>query len=628
MTIRDIVREILDEESAAAKAAKKAGLVHLGFGRYGPKKGDSATHVSKGGKLVSVGGDTGGGEPEDKPFGGDTGTDADFQGEPPDDRYASYDDMTAMLDDPDEPEYRTDDPEDKKEPEQSEYDKMGPEARELKTTMDSTEEGYKQQYIPILKNLSRKMKKGVYDKEKAVKLMMYYVDNGAKKYGQDYGGGGATGPSIGGFDKKTREEAARAYVEDFEDDWDNKNWDFMESIKELGEIKMNESITFNGNRYRRVNEGWWEDLSDKAQALYKKLHPGSKQAGGGKSDDSDGKSKDVPDHEKREKYKGKRSWLGIPVHDDGEPVDPSDIDDEGNLLPGKEDPENRSGGADPRRGSSRTGKELGETKIMKLETLLKENPAVAAAAAMATIKLMNPQTGRPNKAITALRNKDNPSHGKAVGIFQKLRDKFKKSDFDKEKDKVAKGADDWVKKQSQSDADFYKKQYAARTGTELGEDKMNESIKFHTITGNKRFMTKTALPILRKYGAKNVKVLNVAGDFLEIRFPIDSNKLKKLDKELKRKNKKAYGGIVEREEDILRKVIREEIKRMIKEDEESFSQPIPATIERFMKRFIGAVKGGNLNRKRKLAILGRTIVALGLDPSEVSKYARLVKREL
>jgi hypothetical protein len=131
----------------------------------------------------------------------------------------------------------------------------------------------------------------------------------------------------------------------------------------------------------------------------------------------------------------------------------------------------------------------------------------------------------------------------------------------------------------------------------------------------------------------------VAGDFLEIRFPIDSNKLKKIDKELKRKNKTAYGGIVENRkisiderdrmrEAILRKVIREEIKRVIKEDEESFSQPIPATIERFMKRFIDAVKGGNLNRKRKLAILGRVVVALRLDPSEVSKYARLVKKEL
>ena len=109
---------------------------------------------------------------------------------------------------------------------------------------------------------------------------------------------------------------------------------------------------------------------------------------------------------------------------------------------------------------------------VKLEALIKENPAVAAAAAMATIKLKNAQTGRTNKAITALRNKDNPSHGKAVGIFQKLKDKFKKSDFDKEKDKVAKGADAWVKKQSQSDSDFYKKQYAARTGKELRRNEM------------------------------------------------------------------------------------------------------------------------------------------------------------
>ena len=47
-----------------------------------------------------------------------------------------------------------------------------------------------------------------------------------------------------------------------------------------------------------------------------------------------------------------------------------------------------------------------------------------------------------------------------------------------------------------------------------------------------------------------------------------------------------------------------------------------------MKKFIGAMEQKNLNRKRKLAILGRLVVALRLDPSEVSKYARLVKREL
>ena len=191
-----------------------------------------------------------------------------------------------------------------------------------------------------------------------------------------------------------------------------------------------------------------------------------------------------------------------------------------------------------------------------------------------------------------------------------------------------KKAEFWAKKKKQA-ADAM----IGRTGKELGETKMNESIKMHTISGNKRFMTKTAIPILRKYGIKDMKANTVGGYFLELRFLIDSNKLKQLDKELKRKNKTAYGGIVENRRDkmreaILRKVIREEIKRVIKEDEGAFDQPIPAQIDRYMKKFIDAVARGNLNRKRKLAILGRTIVALRLDPQEVSKYARLVKREL
>ena len=71
--------------------------------------------------------------------------------------------------------------------------------------------------------------------------------------------------------------------------------------------------------------------------------------------------------------------------------------------------------------------------------------------------------------------------------------------------------------------------------------KINESVKMHTISGNKRFMTKTAIPILKKYGIKNIKAHNIGGYFLELRFAIDSRKLKDLDKELKRKNKRAYG---------------------------------------------------------------------------------------
>ena len=81
-------------------------------------------------------------------------------------------------------------------------------------------------------------------------------------------------------------------------------------------------------------------------------------------------------------------------------------------------------------------------------------------------------------------------------------------------------------------------------------------------------------------------------------------------------------------EDAIRKVIRKEIKSIMSEDEEAFKQPIPANVERFMKKFITSLDGKNLNRKRKLSILGRLVVALKLDPAEVSKYARLVKREL
>jgi len=262
----------------------------------------------------------------------------------------------------------------------------------------------------------------------------------------------------------------------------------------------------------------------------------------------------------------------------------------------------------------RTGKELGETKMREL--LLRENPAAAAAAAMATVMLLNPNTGRKNKAITALRNKDNPSHGKAVGIFQKLRDKFTQ----KKKEKA--------EKQRRADIDVALGKMGITPRMET-VNKLDESIKMHTITGNKRFMTKTAIPIMRKYGIHNIKANSVGGYFLELRFSIDSNNLKQLDKELKRKNKTAYGGIVEnRRVKMTKSQLREIIREVIKEEENAFTQPIPAAIERYMKKFIDAVKGGNLNRKRKIAILGRVVVALGLEPSEVSKYARLVKRGL
>ncbi len=82
--------------------------------------------------------------------------------------------------------------------------------------------------------------------------------------------------------------------------------------------------------------------------------------------------------------------------------------------------------------------------------------------------------------------------------------------------------------------------------------------KSHTITGNKRFMTKRAIPILKKYGIKKVKAAERGGFFLELTFDIDDAKLQQLDKELKKANKKAYGGVLEQ----IRKIIKEEIQKL------------------------------------------------------------------
>ena len=93
--------------------------------------------------------------------------------------------------------------------------------------------------------------------------------------------------------------------------------------------------------------------------------------------------------------------------------------------------------------------------IIQLERLLKENPAAIAAVQKMTAVKLQGKGSRKVQAATALKDKDHPSHQKAVSIFQKLKDKFSKKKEDK------------PKKQSQSDADFYKKQYARRTGKEL-----------------------------------------------------------------------------------------------------------------------------------------------------------------
>lgn len=66
--------------------------------------------------------------------------------------------------------------------------------------------------IPIRKHLMRKMVKGVYNPELAVKLWMYLVDDGAKMYKQEYG---SEGTPL--FAKPVRVKVANRLARDFEE---------------------------------------------------------------------------------------------------------------------------------------------------------------------------------------------------------------------------------------------------------------------------------------------------------------------------------------------------------------------------------------------------------------------------
>ena len=104
-----------------------------------------------------------------------------------------------------------------------------------------------------------------------------------------------------------------------------------------------------------------------------------------------------------------------------------------------------------------------EKSRLKQESLIYEIPASVFSAA-AAVKLKN-KAGKEVSAATAAKSdyakKDPATHKKAKSIFQRLKDKFSKKKDDK---KPA------PKKQSKSDTDFYKRQFA---GESVNESRAN-----------------------------------------------------------------------------------------------------------------------------------------------------------
>jgi hypothetical protein len=62
-------------------------------------------------------------------------------------------------------------------------------AREIELYAENDGDLYRQRRRPILINLSKKHKKGMYDVNKAAKLWMYYIEDAMKKYNKEFGSG-------------------------------------------------------------------------------------------------------------------------------------------------------------------------------------------------------------------------------------------------------------------------------------------------------------------------------------------------------------------------------------------------------------------------------------------------------
>lgn len=94
------------------------------------------------------------------------------------------------------------------------------EVRELVLFIENDEPLYRQRWQPILKNLANKKAQGKYDREKAIKLFMYLMEDGAKRYSTEFGGVWNQT-----FNVPTRKAAAREFAENFEAEYKTGAYD-------------------------------------------------------------------------------------------------------------------------------------------------------------------------------------------------------------------------------------------------------------------------------------------------------------------------------------------------------------------------------------------------------------------
>jgi hypothetical protein len=94
---------------------------------------------------------------------------------------------------------------------------------ELELYIENDEQLYKQQLIPIIKNILTKMQKGVYDHSLSPKLWQYLVDEGGRKYIKEFGSPGDKLQNI--FPASMRRELAQEFADKYKQEIELGNYD-------------------------------------------------------------------------------------------------------------------------------------------------------------------------------------------------------------------------------------------------------------------------------------------------------------------------------------------------------------------------------------------------------------------
>ena len=99
---------------------------------------------------------------------------------------------------------------------------------ELDLFIMNDEDLYRRRFMPIITNIKRKIKRGIYDHEKVIKLWMYLIDDAARKYVQEFGTPEQDVKDM--FPKETRLQVAQIIADREKENIEKGEYDVVKGI--------------------------------------------------------------------------------------------------------------------------------------------------------------------------------------------------------------------------------------------------------------------------------------------------------------------------------------------------------------------------------------------------------------